>query len=76
MFLQGSDNADAKSGGVFFSGKPVIRKAMELADVAMKDSPEQRLKMSICMDPSGDEEEDDEDMEVSKENEYSRKRHI
>ncbi|XP_042592072.1 LOW QUALITY PROTEIN: DNA mismatch repair protein Msh6-like [Cyprinus carpio] len=63
---QGSDSADAKSGGVFFSGKPVIRKAMELADVAMKDSPEQRLKMSVCMDPSGDEEEDDEDMEVDK----------
>ncbi|XP_016389622.1 DNA mismatch repair protein Msh6 isoform X2 [Sinocyclocheilus rhinocerous] len=63
---QGSDSADAKSGGVFFSGKPVIRKAMELADVAMKDSPEQRLKMSMCMDPSGDEEEDDEDMEVDK----------
>lgn len=67
MFLQGSDSADAKSGGVFFSGKPVIRKAMELADAAMKDSPEQRLKMSMCTDPSGDEEEDDEDMEVSKE---------
>uniref|UniRef100_A0A8C2L8V7 DNA mismatch repair protein n=1 Tax=Cyprinus carpio TaxID=7962 RepID=A0A8C2L8V7_CYPCA len=62
---QGSDSADAKSGGVFFSGKPVIRKAMELADVAMKDSPEQRLKMSVCMDPS-DEEEDEEDMEVDK----------
>ncbi len=68
LFLQGSDSADAKSGGAFFSGKPVIRKAMELADVAMKDSPEQRLEMSMCMDPSGDEEEDDEDMEVSKEN--------
>uniref|UniRef100_A0A673NMN8 MutS homolog 6 (E. coli) n=1 Tax=Sinocyclocheilus rhinocerous TaxID=307959 RepID=A0A673NMN8_9TELE len=63
---QGSDSADAKSGGVFFSGKPVIRKAMELADVAMKDSPEQRLKMSMCMDPSDEEEEDEEDMEVDK----------
>ncbi|XP_059421667.1 DNA mismatch repair protein Msh6 isoform X1 [Carassius carassius] len=63
---QGSDSTDAKSGGVFFSGKPVIRKAMELADAAMKDSPEQRLKMSVCMDPSGDEEEEDEDMEVDK----------
>ncbi|XP_016132025.1 DNA mismatch repair protein Msh6 isoform X3 [Sinocyclocheilus grahami] len=62
----GSNSTDAKSGGVFFSGKPVIRKAMELADVAMKDRPEQRLKMSMCMDPSGDEEEDDEDMEVDK----------
>lgn len=51
---------------MFFSGKPVIRKAMELADVAMKQSPEQRLKMSMCMDPSDEEEENEEDMEVSK----------
>ncbi|KAK1905050.1 DNA mismatch repair protein Msh6 [Dissostichus eleginoides] len=29
---QGSDSRDAKIGGVFFSGKPVIRHAMELAD--------------------------------------------
>lgn len=63
---QGSDSADAKSGGVFFSGKPVIRKAMELADAAMKQSPEQRLKMSVCMDPSDEEEEHEEDMEVEK----------
>ncbi|XP_052006608.1 DNA mismatch repair protein Msh6 [Xyrauchen texanus] len=63
---QGSDSTDAKSGGVFFSGKPVIRKAMELADISMKDSLEQRLKMPVCMDPSDEEEEDEEDMEVEK----------
>ncbi|XP_051503777.1 DNA mismatch repair protein Msh6-like [Myxocyprinus asiaticus] len=63
---QGSDSADAKSGGVFFSGNPVIRKAMELADISMKDSLEQRLKMPVCMDPSDEEEEDEEDMEVEK----------
>ena len=52
---------------MFFSGKPVIRKAMELADAAMKQSPEQRLKMSVCMDPSDEEEEEEEeDMDVSK----------
>uniref|UniRef100_A0A4W5JGW2 DNA mismatch repair protein MSH6 n=1 Tax=Hucho hucho TaxID=62062 RepID=A0A4W5JGW2_9TELE len=49
---QGSDSSDAKTGGVFFSGKPVIRRAMELADAAMPDSPETRLKMPVCMDPS------------------------
>lgn len=63
---QGSNSADAKSGGMFFSGKPVIRKAMELADVAMKDSAEQRLKTPLCMDPSDEEEEDEEDMEIEK----------
>uniref|UniRef100_A0A6Q2XXA5 DNA mismatch repair protein n=1 Tax=Esox lucius TaxID=8010 RepID=A0A6Q2XXA5_ESOLU len=60
---QGSGSCDAKTGGVFFSGKPVIRKAMELADAAMSDSPESRLKIPLCMDPS-DAEEEDEDMEV------------
>lgn len=59
----GSDSSDAKSGGVFFSGKPVIRRAMELADEVMFDSPEKRLKMPLCTDPS-DEEEDDEDEEM------------
>nr|XP_023676866.1 DNA mismatch repair protein Msh6 [Paramormyrops kingsleyae] len=62
---KGSDSADAKSGGVFFSGKPVIRRAMELADLALADSPQKRLKMAICMDPSEDEDEE-EDMELDK----------
>ncbi|XP_031158422.1 DNA mismatch repair protein Msh6 [Sander lucioperca] len=62
----GSDSSDAKTGGVFFSGKPVIRHAMELADGVMFDSPEKRLKMPLCMDPSDEEEEDDEEMELDK----------
>lgn len=48
---------------MFFSSKPVIQHAMKLADEVMFDSPEKRLKMPLCMDPS-DEEEDDEEMEV------------
>lgn len=63
--VPGSDSSDAKSGGVFFSGKPVIRRAMELADRVMLDSPEKRLKMPLCTDPSDDEEDDDEEMEVT-----------
>ncbi|XP_030628388.1 DNA mismatch repair protein Msh6 [Chanos chanos] len=63
---QGSDSSDAKAGGVFFSGKPVIRRAMELADRVMSDSPGQRLKMPICMDPSDEEDDDEEEMEVDK----------
>lgn len=38
---------------------------MELADRAMKDNTEQRLKMPMCMDPSDEEEGEAEDMEVS-----------
>ncbi|KAK5853861.1 hypothetical protein PBY51_014982 [Eleginops maclovinus] len=55
---QGSDSSDAKIGGLFFSGKPVIRHAMELADGVMCDSPDKRLKMPFCMDPSDDEDEE------------------
>lgn len=60
----GSDSSDAKTGGVFFSSKPVIRRAMKLADEVLLDSPEKRLKIPICMDPSDEEEEEDEEMEV------------
>lgn len=59
----GSDSSDVKPGGVFFCGKPVIQQAMKLADQAMSDSPEKRLKMPICMDLS-DEEDEEEEMEV------------
>nr|XP_046257364.1 DNA mismatch repair protein Msh6 [Scatophagus argus] len=62
---QGSNSSDAKMGGVFFSGKPVIRRAMELADKVMSDSPKKRLKMRLCMDAS-DDEDDDEEMELDK----------
>ncbi|KAM6997938.1 DNA mismatch repair protein Msh6 isoform 2-T2 [Tautogolabrus adspersus] len=62
---KGSDHSESKSGGVFFSGKPVIRRAMELADEVLSDSPDKRLKMPLCMDPS-DDEEDDEEMELDK----------
>lgn len=61
----GSDSSDAKTGGLFFSGKHVVRRAMELADRVMFDSPDKRLKMPLCSDPSGDEEEEDEQMEVT-----------
>lgn len=65
LYPTGSDSADAKTGGLFFSGKPVIRKAMELADHALQDGPEKRLKMPVCMDASDEETEDEKMMEVS-----------
>lgn len=63
---KGSDSADAKSGGLFFSGKPVIRRAMVLADRVLQDSPKKRLEMPVCLDASDVEEENDENMEVDK----------
>uniref|UniRef100_A0A8B9HPN9 DNA mismatch repair protein n=1 Tax=Astyanax mexicanus TaxID=7994 RepID=A0A8B9HPN9_ASTMX len=63
---KGSDSADAKTGGLFFSGKPVIRRAMELADQVLQDIPEERLKMPLCKDVSDEEEDDEEEMEVEK----------
>lgn len=64
VWSAGSDSSDVKPGGVFFSGKPAIRRAMELADGLVFDSPEKRLEIPICMDPSDEEEEGDEEMEV------------
>ncbi|KAM9809995.1 DNA mismatch repair protein Msh6 [Syngnathus typhle] len=54
----GSDSSDSKTGGLFFSAKPEIRHAMELADKVLFDSPEKRLKMPLCSDPSDEEEEE------------------
>ncbi|XP_028323866.1 DNA mismatch repair protein Msh6 [Gouania willdenowi] len=64
---QGSDSSDAKTGGLFFSSKPVVHRAMELADAVMFESPENRLKIPLCNDPSDEEEEvddEEEDMEL------------
>ncbi|XP_062851903.1 DNA mismatch repair protein Msh6 [Trichomycterus rosablanca] len=63
---KGSDSSDAKTGGLFFSGKPVIRRAMELADHLLQDSPEKRLKIPLCMDASDEEGDNDYKMEVEK----------
>ncbi|KAJ8250672.1 hypothetical protein COCON_G00225940 [Conger conger] len=64
--FKGSDSSEAKTGGVFFSGKPVIRRAMELADRVLPDAVEKRLQIPVCADPSEDEDEGEEDMEVDK----------
>lgn len=37
---------------------------MELADGVMFDSPEKRVKIPLCMDPSDEEKDEEEDMEV------------
>lgn len=61
---QGSESSDAKIGGTFFCSKPVIRRAMELADDVMFHSSEKRLKMPLCMDPSDEEDDYDDEMEL------------
>ncbi|XP_066536210.1 DNA mismatch repair protein Msh6 [Hoplias malabaricus] len=65
--FKGSDSADSKAGGLFFTGKPVIRRAMELADRVLQDTPEERLKMPVSMDASDEEEMEVENSTVSDE---------
>uniref|UniRef100_H3B5L6 DNA mismatch repair protein n=3 Tax=Latimeria chalumnae TaxID=7897 RepID=H3B5L6_LATCH len=60
----GSDCKETQRGGMFFSGKPEIRKAMKLADDALKKSKEKRLELAVCTEPSEDEDEEEE-MEVN-----------
>nr|XP_057914372.1 DNA mismatch repair protein Msh6 isoform X2 [Doryrhamphus excisus] len=61
---QGSDSSDAKTGGLFFSGKPEIRRAMDLADKVMFDSTENKLNIPVCTDASDEEEEEEEEEEM------------
>lgn len=47
---------------------------MELADKAFFDSPEKRLKMPICTDPSDEEEDDDDEDDEEEEMEVKTKK--
>ncbi|XP_043931014.1 DNA mismatch repair protein Msh6 [Protopterus annectens] len=62
----GSNSKDAQRGGMFFSGKSEIRRAMEQADNAISLDKEKRLELAVCTEPSENEEEE-EDMEVDAE---------
>ncbi|RXN01763.1 DNA mismatch repair protein Msh6 [Acipenser ruthenus] len=64
---QGSGASSAKVGGVFFSGRPEIRRAVDLADSAMKDDTEKRLQLAVCVEPSDDEDEEENEMEIDEE---------
>ncbi|XP_033861442.3 DNA mismatch repair protein Msh6-like isoform X1 [Acipenser ruthenus] len=73
---QGSDASSAKVGGVFFSGRPEIRRAVDLADSAMKDDTEKRLQLAVCTEPSEDDEDEEEDeMEIDEESTPSDEEH-
>ncbi|XP_062979937.1 DNA mismatch repair protein Msh6 isoform X2 [Elgaria multicarinata webbii] len=63
----GSTGRDTQRGGMFYSSKPEIKRAMELADAALRKEKSERLDLAVCDKASESEEEDEEEMEVSDE---------
>ncbi|XP_044284717.1 DNA mismatch repair protein Msh6 isoform X2 [Varanus komodoensis] len=63
----GSTGRDTQRGGMFYSSKPEIKRAMELADAALRKEKSERLDLAVCDKPSESEEEEEEEMEVSDE---------
>ncbi|XP_078413344.1 DNA mismatch repair protein Msh6 [Cetorhinus maximus] len=57
----GSECKEAQRGGAYFSGKPEIRRATELADDAIPKSREERLELAVCSEPSEPEDEEEEE---------------
>lgn len=49
---------------MFYSPKPEIKRAMELADIALRKDKTERLDLAVCDKPSESEEEDEEEIEV------------
>uniref|UniRef100_A0A8D0LCA5 DNA mismatch repair protein n=1 Tax=Sphenodon punctatus TaxID=8508 RepID=A0A8D0LCA5_SPHPU len=64
----GSKCRDTQRGGMFYSSKSEIKRAMEKADDAMSKDKTERLKLAVCKEPS-DSEEEEEMIEVSEESE-------
>ncbi|XP_068796155.1 DNA mismatch repair protein Msh6 isoform X2 [Struthio camelus] len=66
---KGSSDGEALKGGMFYSTKPEIKRAMVLADDAMSKDKTKRLELAVCSEPSDteeeEEEEEEEEMEVS-----------
>lgn len=60
----GSSDREVLKGGMFYSMKPEIKKAMELADDAMSKDKTKRLELAVCSEPSDAEEAEEEEMEV------------
>lgn len=63
ILYQGSDHEDYKKGGKCHSLNPKVKKGTQEADKALKLSVEDRLKLVVDLQPSSDEEEE-EDMDV------------
>ncbi|XP_053099909.1 DNA mismatch repair protein Msh6 isoform X2 [Hemicordylus capensis] len=64
----GSTGRDTQRGGMFYSSRPEIKRAMEQADAAIRKEKSERLELAVCDKPSESEEEDEE-TEVSDEGE-------
>lgn len=63
LCFTGSSDGDTMKGGMFYSTKPEIKRAMVLADDAMSKDKTKRLELAVCNEPS-DTEEEEEEMEV------------
>ncbi|XP_041907813.1 DNA mismatch repair protein Msh6 [Corvus kubaryi] len=63
---KGSSDGETMKGGMFYSTKPEIKRAMVLADDAMNKDKTKRLELAVCNEPSDTEEE--EEMEEMSEN--------
>ncbi|XP_053317334.1 DNA mismatch repair protein Msh6 [Spea bombifrons] len=55
--FSGSTAVEVQKGGMFFSSKPELRKAMKMADDAMKKNKSHRLALAVCVDASDSEED-------------------
>ncbi|NWI79180.1 MSH6 protein, partial [Dryoscopus gambensis] len=62
---KGSSDGETMKGGMFYSTKPEIKRAMVLADDAMSKDKTKRLELAVCNEPSDTEEEEEEMEETS-----------
>ncbi|NXK68258.1 MSH6 protein, partial [Sylvietta virens] len=62
---KGSSDGETMKGGMFYSTKPEIKRAMVLADDAMSKDKTKRLELAVCNEPSDTEEEEEEIEEMS-----------
>ncbi|XP_065595645.1 DNA mismatch repair protein Msh6 isoform X2 [Cyrtonyx montezumae] len=62
---KGSSDREVMKGGMFYSTKPEVKKAMKLADDAMSKDKTKRLELAVCSEPSDAEEAEEEEMEMS-----------
>ncbi|NWV62437.1 MSH6 protein, partial [Malurus elegans] len=62
---KGSSDGETMKGGVFYSTKPEIKRAMVLADDAMSKDKTKRLELAVCNEPSDTEEEEEEIEEMN-----------
>ncbi|NXO35111.1 MSH6 protein, partial [Locustella ochotensis] len=65
---KGSSDGETVKGGMFYSTKPEIKRAMVLADDAMSKDKTKRLELAVCNEPSDTEEEEEEMSEDASDN--------